>query len=88
MCHVESSLGSHMVALGNLAGFLRVRGLALARELALGLEEGGDVVDGALVELDEGCRAKKTALAAGESLERGWRMRVGCDLRLSTEKQE
>lgn len=47
-----------MVALGNLAGFHRVRGLALARELALGLEEGGDVVDGALVELDEGCRRK------------------------------
>lgn len=58
MCHVESSLGSHVLALGDFAGFFRVGSFALARELALGLEDGGHVVDGALVELYEGCRRK------------------------------
>lgn len=54
MCHGESSLGSHMVTRGDAAYFLAVGSLALALELALGLEEGGDVVDGGLVELFEG----------------------------------
>lgn len=47
-----------MLALGDFAGFFRVGSFALARELALGLEDGGHVVDGALVELYEGCRRK------------------------------
>lgn len=58
MGHGESSLGSHMMAPGNAADFLGVGSLALALELAVSIEDGGDVVDGALVELFEGWMRK------------------------------
>ena len=58
MQHAESSLISHMMTLRNAANLFGVGSLALTRELALGLEDGGDVVDGALVEFFEGCTRK------------------------------
>lgn len=84
MCHVESSLISHMMTLRNAADFFGVGILAFALELALRLEYCGDVVDGALMELFEGCTRK--ALAAG--VVRGIGHENPGYLRLSTEKQE
>lgn len=63
MCHAESSLISHMMTLRNAAEFFGVGILAFTLELALGLEDCGDVFDGALMELFEGCT--RNSLAAG-----------------------
>lgn len=51
----ESTLGAHMMALGDAADILGMGRLALALELTVGLEQSGDVVDGAFVEFLECC---------------------------------